>query len=128
MQLTRFACAHCGLSGSLPAWGGPVGTCYNYSGLQFFDVSHNSFAGIVPGGFDSFGGLSVFDVGYNQLSGTFLTTSSCAGGFPKMEQLRMSHNNFTTLSSGAANPVASSQAAISCCKNVTCCGMSNQLQ
>lgn len=102
MQLTRFACAHCGLSGALPAWGGPAGTCYTSSGLQFLDVSHNSFSGLVPDGFDSFGGLQAFNCSSNQLTGYFLkmVSNRCTGGFPHLQELRMDNNAFSDTESG----------------------------
>ncbi len=57
-------------------------------------------AGTVPLGFDSFGSLTYFDIGYNQLNGSFLASATCAGGFTKMEQLRMSNNMFTAIPTG----------------------------
>lgn len=99
MQLTHFACAKCGLSGPLPAWGSSS-QCLSPDGLQFFDVSFNNLTGPVPASFDSNGNLQVFNVSNNQLSGTFLASALCVGGFMQMQQLRMAHNNFTAIPNG----------------------------
>lgn len=71
--------------------------------------------GSVPAGFDSFGSLSYFDVGYNQLSGPLLASSICSGGFTNMEQLRMSHNNFTDIPTGESSLAASLPVVASMC-------------
>lgn len=102
MQLTRFACAYCGLSGTLPNWGGPSGTCYTSSGLQYFDISHNSLVNTIPDGFDSFGNLRALNISGNQFNGYFLKSISnrCTGGFPQLQELRMDHNAFSDTESG----------------------------
>lgn len=111
LRLRQFACAHCNLTGPMPLWGGNTTCAPEGSSLQFFDVSYNALSGTIPSGFNSFGGLQVFDVSHNQLSGPFLETSYCVGGkFPWLEQIRMSHNSFTSIAVGRA-PCLSQPAA-----------------
>lgn len=75
MQLSSFACASCGLSGTLPAWGAP-GRCLNDNELQFFDISFNVFSGSIPSSFGSFGLLGHFNISHTNLLGT--VPISCA--------------------------------------------------
>jgi hypothetical protein len=97
MDLKRFACAHCGLSGPLPAWDSNS-TCLSPGGLQFFDVSYNSLSDAAGGMFNSFGALQVFNVSYNSLlAGNLLSSDICPAGFTQMLELRLSHNGFSFL-------------------------------
>jgi hypothetical protein len=86
--LRTFACAKCGLSGSLPPWGDSV-ACNGM--MEHFDVSGNAFTGTVPNTMEGWLNLRHFDVSSNQLTEVFPGTPHCS--LEGLKVLRVARNN-----------------------------------
>jgi hypothetical protein len=86
--LRTFACANCGLSGSLPPWG-DSGACNGM--VETFDVSGNAFTGAVPNTMEGWLNLRHFDVSGNQLTAVFTGTPHCS--LEALKVLKVARNN-----------------------------------